>query len=198
MEKENKTLEKTLNRKEVRLNSGKADEISVRKYNTIMMLTLMYGFFMNAIMVSCFSDTFRAFVSDSYRVFYVIYLVSGISGIVLAFKSDNPYVSFLGYNMLVLPLGLLLCLTLPGIPSEIITQAMLETGLITVLMLALSYIFPDFFLGLGRALFISLLLAMIVEFVGVVCLDFATEFLDIIFVLIFSGYIGYDFSKSQS
>ena len=38
-------------RKEERLNAATGDQISARKYNAVMLLTLMWGFLVNAAMV---------------------------------------------------------------------------------------------------------------------------------------------------
>ena len=64
-------------RKEERLNSGIADQISSRTYNAVMCATLLWGFLVNALMVA--------------------YLAKPISQ---ALAGVSPWVFFLGYFVL--------------------------------------------------------------------------------------------------
>ena len=57
----------------------------------------------------------------------------------------------------------MLCLILPGYPIEIITKALLLTGVVTATMVLLGLVAPQVFLGLGRTLFIALFVGLIAE-----------------------------------
>ena len=170
-------------RKEERLNSGVGDQISVRRYNAVMLLTLLWGFLVNTVMVYYFAIPIMRLLSGVGPLWIFIgYFVLAIAGIAISARSANPWISFLGYNLLVLPIGVLLCLILPGIPVAIVTKALLLTGIVTATMTLLGLVAPNVFLGMGRTLFIALIVGILADW---------------LFVVLFSGYIGYDVAKSQ-
>ncbi|MBO4600528.1 MAG: US12 family protein [Bacteroidales bacterium] len=185
-------------RKEERLNSGIADQISARRYNAVMCATLLWGFVVNAAMVALLAEPItNALAGVKGWVIFVGYLVFAIAGIVISVKSDNPWVSFLGYNLLVLPMGVVLCLIVPWLPVAIVTKALLLTGIVTATMILLGLVRPQVFLGLGRTLFIALIVGIVAELVATFLLGYRGAAFDWLFVIIFSGYIGYDIAKSQ-
>lgn len=174
------------------------DEISPQTYNMIIGATLLYGFVINMIMVACCADFA---MSMNPIAFTIAYFAMALIGGFMVRKSDNPVISFIGYNLMVVPMGL--CLTIiitaysmAGFGSTIIT-AFAITTIVTVLMMALGAMFPTFFLSMGRTLGISLLIAVIAElilyFVGI-----QLGIFDYIVVLIFCGYIGYDWAKANT
>lgn len=185
-------------RKEERLNSGVGDQISVRRYNAVMLLTLLWGFLVNTVMVYCFAIPIMRLLSGVGPLWIFIgYFVLAIAGIAISARSANPWISFLGYNLLVLPIGVLLCLILPGIPVAIVTKALLLTGIVTATMTLLGLVVPNVFLGMGRTLFIALIVGILAELVATFLFHYTGTAFDWLFVVLFSGYIGYDVAKSQ-
>ncbi len=185
-------------RKEERLNSGVGDQISVRRYNAVMLLTLLWGFLVNTVMVYYFAIPIMRLLSGVGRLWIFIgYFVLAIAGIAISARSTNPWISFLGYNLLVLPIGVLLCLILPGIPVAIVTKALLLTGIVTATMTLLGLVAPNVFLGMGRTLFIALIVGILAELVATFLFHYTGTAFDWLFVVLFSGYIGYDVAKSQ-
>lgn len=185
-------------RKEERLNSGVGDQISVRRYNAVMLLTLLWGFLVNTVMVYYFAIPIMRLVSGVGPIWlFVGYFVLAIAGIAISAKSTNPWISFLGYNLLVLPIGVILCLILPGIPVAIVTKALLLTGIVTATMTLLGLVAPNIFLGMGRTLFIALIVGILAELVATFLFHYTGTAFDWLFVVLFSGYIGYDVAKSQ-
>lgn len=185
-------------RKEERLNSGVGDQISVRRYNAVMLLTLLWGFLVNTVMVYYFAIPIMRLLSGVGPLWIFIgYFVLAIAGIAISARSTNPWISFLGYNLLVLPIGVLLCLILPGIPVAIVTKALLLTGIVTATMTLLGLVAPNVFLGMGRTLFIALIVGILAELVATFLFHYSGTAFDWIFVVLFSGYIGYDVAKSQ-
>ncbi len=185
-------------RKEERLNSGVGDQISVRRYNAVMLLTLLWGFLVNTVMVYYFAIPIMRMLSGVGPLWIFIgYFVLAIAGIAISARSANPWISFLGYNLLVLPIGVLLCLILPGIPVAIVTKALLLTGIVTATMTLLGLVAPNVFLGMGRTLFIALIVGILAELVATFLFHYSGTAFDWIFVVLFSGYIGYDVAKSQ-
>ncbi len=185
-------------RKEERLNSGVGDQISVRRYNAVMLLTLLWGFLVNTVMVYYFAIPIMRMLSGVGPLWIFIgYFVLAIAGIAISARSANPWISFLGYNLLVLPIGVLLCLILPGIPVAIVTKALLLTGIVTATMTLLGLVAPNVFLGMGRTLFIALIVGILAELVATFLFHYTGTAFDWLFVVLFSGYIGYDVAKSQ-
>ena len=174
----------------------KETEISNSSYNLIIGLTLFWGFLMNFLLVK-FVDT-STLTNINPFVFYIGYFVSCIIGIFLAHGSDNPVISFIGYNFVVIPIGLVLNIALEGVYTAVIIKALLITMLFTIEMIVLSIKFPNFFRKLGRVLFISLLSVIIFEFLFVFIIGTSSVIIDVIVVSIFCLYIGYDWVKAQN
>lgn len=187
------------NRKQARIESGEADRMSSRTFNLVLTGLLVYGLLVNAVMVYYCSAPLRNFMTGaSTWTFLLVYFVPTLIGVIMAAKSSNPFISFIGYNLVVLPIGLLLALIIPGLPAVIVTKAMLLTAMVAATMMLLAAVRPSFFLGLGRTLVIGLVIGIIAELVATFLLGYRGELFDWIFVVLFSGYLGYDIAKSQA
>ena len=176
------------------------DEISDRAYNFAIGGILVYGLLMNVGMCYAFGDSIVEFVLGSPAMFYIAYFVLCFGGIMLSSKSDNAVLSFVGYNMVAVPIGLVLTVTIyayGGLGSEVITQAFIITALITGFMVAFAVYKPEFFEKLGGVLFACLGGLVLAE---VVLLIFRVdqEITSWIGAALFSLYIGYDFHKAQA
>lgn len=187
------------NRKQLRLESGEADRLSARTYNLALTGLLAYGLLLNAVIVYYFAyPLMNALQGVSPWLLLAGYLVPTFLGIVLAAKSQNPAVSFVGYNLVVLPIGIMLSLVIPGLPAGIVVKAMALTGMVTVTMALISLVRPQLFLGLGRTLVVALVVGLVAELVATFLFGYRGQLFDWFFVLLFSGYIGYDVAKSQA
>ena len=143
-------------------------------------------------------------MGDVYRyinpvAFLILYLVLAFGGIFIASKSDNAAISFLGYNMVVVPLGLAISAMVAeygGIDSQVVKDAFLYTLVVTLAMLGIEMMFPAFFEKLGMALLGCLIALMLCE---VVLLLFRVRqnVTDWIASGLFSVYIAYDIHRSQ-
>ena len=169
------------------------DTISPRTYNAILGGTLLYGFLVNALLVLVARPLVEAIDPV---VFLIGYLVSALVGALIANKSSNPAISFVGYNLIVVPVGLLLAIVLPNYDPRQIFLAALLTGVVTLVMMLLTVSFPNFFASLGSTLFWSLLICVAVEFIALL-LGYGGDIFNWIFVAIFSLYIGYDWHRAQ-
>ena len=186
-------------RKEARLNSGLPDAIGTRTYNLVMCGVLAYGFLLNAVLVYYFAEPLMvALRGTSPWILLAGYLVCTLAGIMIAARSRNAMVSFLGYNLVVLPIGVMLALMLPQFPAQTVVKAMGLTGMVTLTMMVLAVTFPQMFLGLWRTLFVALLAGLVAEVVATFVFGYRGVLFDWLFVIIFSGYIGYDVSRSQA
>lgn len=128
---------------------------------------------------------------------FIGYFASCFFGIYLFSKSNNPPVSFVGYNFVVVPFGLIINLVVSRYDAELVSEAIRITGLVTIGMMCLGTIFPEFFRKISGALTIALLLVIVVELVEIFVFGIHHGVLDWIVVLIFCGYIGYDWGRAN-
>lgn len=184
----------TANRKKIRMNF--ADSITASTYNLIIGGVLLYGFIVNALIVWLGSNFFISVASKHYFMFIIGYFILCIVGSAISFKAQNPFISFLGYNLVVVPIGAVLAVSLPFYYISDILLAIVTTGAVTAVMMILGTAFPRAFAKMGRTLFISLLIGLIANIIATF-LGYAGNAFNWIFVVIFSLYIGYDWQKAQ-
>ena len=126
--------------------------ISERAYNLIIGGMLLWGFLCNWLIVTFWSDGIMRYAyNGGTGIIFLLYIVFAILGVILV-NRPNAVASFIGYNLIVVPIGVLLCIALDGVDAQIISTAVLFTGLITLAYLILGTVFPGFFLSIGRTL----------------------------------------------
>ena len=154
--------------------------ISSRAYNAVLIGVLVWGFLVNVVLC-----TFAGNVINSVNpvAFIVVYLVCVFGGIMLTNRSHTPALSFLGYNMVVVPFGLVLSMVVQeygGMDSVVVRDAFAYTLVITIAMLGIEMMFPNFF-----------------EKIGLILMHVRQSATDWIAAGIFSLYIAYDIHRSQ-
>ncbi|AEG09466.1 hypothetical protein G3496_16205 [Shewanella baltica] len=164
-------------------------------YNLVIGLTLIWGFAVNYWMVTNIDP--EAIASVNPWIFFIGYFASCFFGIYLFQKSSNPVVSFIGYNFVVVPFGLIINMVVSQYDPELVTEAIRITGLVTIAMMCLGTLFPAFFQKISGALAIALVLVIVVELIEVFIFNTHHGILDWIVVLIFCGYIGYDWGRAN-
>lgn len=164
-------------------------------YNLVIGLTLVWGFAVNYWMVTNIDPNTIASINP--WIFFIGYFASCFFGIYLFQKSSNPVVSFIGYNFVVVPFGLIINMVVSQYDPELVTEAIRITGLVTVAMTCLGTLFPAFFQKIAGALTIALLLVIVVELIEIFIFNTHHGILDWIVVLIFCGYIGYDWGRAN-
>lgn len=180
-----------------------AEVISDQKFNLILGGCLLWGFLVNVILCTVFSDSIIALALNNYIVFLISYFVLVIIGCTMVNKSDNPTISFIGYNLIVIPIGMIISMSLSIYVAEgyasIIPTAFGITAAVTLAMMFLSSCFPAFFGSntLGKTLGITLLITIVIELILLITGIGSLGIIDYIVVLIFCGYIGYDWAKAN-
>lgn len=174
--------------------AGYGGEMSLASYNGLIGIILLYGFGVNYLLVKFCADTFMAL---NPWALIIGYFVLAIIGMLMSAKSDNPVVSFIGYNLVVLPVGAVLSVCLSDIAPDLIMHVVTVTVGVTLVMLIAGTLFPRAFMSIGRALFIALLAVIIIELICMLFGVFMPTFWDFIVALIFCGYIGYDWAVAQ-
>ena len=175
------------------------EEISERSYNLVMGLTIAYGLIVNVFMCAFCTDFAMDVIGSNYFMFLILYFGCCIAGTLISQKSDSPVISFLGYNLIVVPMGLIVAVAVKaygGLGSAVVIQAFLYTLIIAFCMVGLSISFPNFFSKLGGVL-AACLIGMIITEVIMLILGIHQEIFAWIGAVIFSLYIGYDYWKSQ-
>lgn len=176
-------------------------EISERAYNLVIGGVLLYGFLVNCFMVAFLSDTAFNLVYNNTLMFYVVYIVMCIAGGIMVHGSRNPVVSFIGYNFFVVPLGLIISASLQLFAyagaTDVVVTAFGITAIVTIAMMVASTLFPSFFLSLGRTLFVTLAITVLLELILALA-GASLGIIDYVVVLIFCGYIGYDWARANA
>ncbi|WP_087016796.1 Bax inhibitor-1 family protein [Thaumasiovibrio subtropicus] len=170
-------------------------EISANLYNFTIGLVLCWGFFVNYLMVGFVP------VELIYNIptvaFFIGYFISCFIGIWLFSASDNPIVSFIGYNFVVVPFGFIINMVVAVYDPALVMQAIQLTGMVTGLMMILGTLFPAFFTRIVGALTIALLCIIVVELVQRFVFGISSIWTDWAVALIFCGYIGYDWGRAN-
>ena len=116
-------------------------------------------------------------------------------------KSKSPVISFIGYNLVVVPIGLVLSLMInayiQGGAGDIVVQAIVYTAVITGCMIVLSIAFPNFFSGLGKLLLGCLIGLIIAGLLSMFLFPGAYNIITWAGAVIFALYIGYDYWRAQ-
>ena len=185
-------------RREERLNAYYDEQsiVSDKEYNMVLGGTVLEGIIVNVILCMTVGNVFE-YINPI--AFLVLYFAVAFLGMFISAKSNSPVISFIGYNMVVVPLGLVISTSVyafGGIDSAIVQQAFIYTLVVVAVMVGASIAYPDFFASLGRVLFIALCALVIVEIVGLL-IGVDSIFFAWVSAAIFSLYIGYDFWRAQ-
>jgi len=164
-------------------------------YNLVIGLVLIWGFAVNWWMI----QNIPTATVMSLGIFLLVgYIVSCLIGILIYSKSDNPFISFIGYNFIVAPLGLVLNLIVSQYDSNIVYEAVKMTGGTTIIMLCLGTMYPKFFFSISKALFLALIAMFIFSLGQYFITGKVSEWVDWVLAAIFCGYIGYDWARANS
>ena len=163
-----------------RMNNYAGTMVTERAYNLTIGLTLLWGVLINVVMATFFV---YQILSLNYLLVVVLYFAGTIGCSILVHKSSSPAVSFAGFTGMAISMGLLL--------------TFIATALITVIMVLLSMLYPEFFRNLGRTLFVSLIGCILIELIGSLVLGLPMTIIDYAVALIFCGYIGLDWHRAQ-
>lgn len=170
--------------------------LSARTYNIVIGLFLLWGFIVTDFIASGHLN-FMFTILQNWTLFIIFYFVMTLAGSFLIGRSKSVVVRIIAYHIILIPIGLLLTLVVSSYDSVTVGKALGATASIAVLMTALSVIMPNFFLKMGRVLFVSLVIGIIAQLV----LSFATGtnpiWIDWLMVVIFAGFIGYDWAVAQ-
>ena len=167
--------------------------VTRERFNLILGGTLLWGFLMN-ILFCLFLG--RAAAQLPYGVVMIAYVVLAFTGILINTRSQKPIWSFIGYNLVVLPLGLVLSTLIADAGADAVRETFQITAAVTAGILLLSNWKPEFFSRMGPCLLGALLLTLAAELVTFL-INRSFEAINIVAALIFCGYIGFDWARAQ-
>ena len=172
-------------------------ELSERAFNGVIGGMLLWGFLLNFLTVTFWGDAIVRSIGRGKAAipFFIAYVVLAILGGVLIAR-PSPALSFVGYNLIAVPVGIVLCLALEGVPTDLVKTAVLMTAIVTLVFMIAATVFPDFFLRMGRVLIFALGILILGQ---IACAFF---FPRVSFAwtgaAIFSLYIGYDWARANT
>ena len=171
------------------------DSVSAQSFYGVLAISLIWGLGATAIVAHKIAEM-------NYMPGLIEILVMGLAipivGIIIAVKSDNPIISFIGYNLIVFPFGVILGPVLNQYSPDVIRNAFGMTALITFVMGLAGTLFPAFFARLGAVLFFSLFCLVLVRVAQIFIPALDLTVIDYIAAGIFSLYIGYDMHRANS
>ena len=173
------------------------DEIvSDKVYNATIGGVLLWGFLLNYLTVTLIPV--EMVLSIPFWMLIVGYFISVIAGTIIFQRSKDPVISFVGYNLIVVPIGIVLTPLLNTIAPTIVIDALTITGGFTGLMMFLGVTYPAFFLSMGRVLGFSLFGIIMIEIGLSIFTGHNPEIFDWIIAILFCGYIGFDWARANS
>jgi FtsH-binding integral membrane protein len=128
--------------------------------------------------------------------------ITAIVGILIFSFSDSAPVSFFGVSVMSGAMGLMTGPVLTHYQQAHVIQAALITAVIMVVMSVLGIMFPKVFIGWGSFLMAGLTVLIVAQFGQIIAISFgypaaaSMPILDWVGVLIFTGFIAYDWSEA--
>lgn len=175
-----------------------------RTYNMALGGSVMYGLILNIVIcITLGSRLTVAVYKDPLIAIYLFigYIVCSIVGVMMSSKSKSPVISFIGYNLVAVPIGLVLSLTVNAYVAsgagDIVVQAIVYTAIISGCMIVLSIAFPNFFSGIGKLLLGCLIGLIIAGLVSIFLFPGAYNIITWVGAVVFALYIGYDYWRAQ-
>jgi FtsH-binding integral membrane protein len=165
-------------------------------YNMTIGAVLLWGFAVNWWMVANIPPA--AVMQYGFWPFIIGYFVCCFAGIMIFTKSDNPLMSFVGYNLVVVPFGLIVNIVVAQYDPGLVLEAVQVTGLVTLVMMCLGSLFPRFFFKIAGALFMALLAVIVIELLAIFVFNWDRNIIDWAVAIIFCGYIGYDWARANA
>lgn len=102
---------------------------------------------------------------------------------------------------MVVPIGMVIAVSVTLYSAigynMIVATAFGITAAVTLVMMIISSIYPNFFLSMGRTLGITLLITVVVEAIMLIA-GASLGIIDYVVVAIFCLYVGYDWTKANA
>jgi len=168
--------------------------LSERAFYLAMGICLIYGLGGTAYVANL---TAIANYQPDLGAILILGLAIPIVGVIIAVKSKEPILSFIGYNMVLIPFGIILGPVLNHYSPNVIAKTFGLTCCITGIMTVLAVSHPTWFENLGTSLFFALT-GLVIARVAQIFFPILQHLtiIDWIAAGIFSLYIGYDMHRA--
>lgn len=170
--------------------------LSQRKFNLWIGMMIAYGLIFSSFFSFFWWDSYNGVSNDILWVHVIFSLISMAIGNFIKKKSHSWGLSFLGYNFIVLPLGLTISLLLNKFFQTNVNYALLVTGIITSLITIIAIIKPNIFEKLWKSILIICIFSIVGEGIALF-FGFCCNFFDMIFVILLSIHLGYSWQSAQ-
>ena len=170
------------------------DVLSERTFFLALGSSVAYGLLMTAFIAH--KVAYSGYIPNMFTIL-IFGLACPIIGSMIAIKSDSPGISFIGYNMVCIPFGVVLAPIVSIYSPDLIRNAFSMTCCVVMTMCTLSYIYPQFFARIGGILS-GVLLAFVLIAVVQMLFGFRLAIFDWIGAGLFSLYIGYDWYRANN
>jgi len=170
-------------------------QISPGRYNLTIGLVLLWGLLINLLIV--YEIPASSIARMGAFAFTLFFFASSFTGVYMFNGSERPIVSFIGYNLVVIPFGMTIDVTIARVDPEIAMEALQITAVVTLLMMCAGSLFPRLFQKLAWTMFISLVSAIAVEAFELLVLRTQPNLNAWFFAVIFSGYVAFDWGRAN-
>ena len=181
-----------------------ASELSESRYNLIIGAMLTWGFFLNFRITQLAGPAILNMVlysPASYSTFMIAFVVAyfalAMTGSALV-RSYSPVRCFIGYNLIAVPVGVVVAIAMIGYDTQLVTRAALITAIVTLIMMIVSMLAPQVFARMGTGLGVALLSVIVVESLAMLIFRMSITAIDWIVVGIMCLYIGFDWVRANS
>ena len=182
-------------------NRESAAELTESRYNLTIGLTLAWGFLTNFVLVRALQPRILEMMlygtGGGMIVFLIAYFVLVMVGSIMV-RSYSAVKCFIGYNLIALPVGVLVAMATAMYDPGIVTRAALSTAIVTLVMMIVATAAPSVFQRMAGGLSVALLATIVVEALGSIFFRSVYTITDWVVVGIMCMYIGYDWVRANS
>lgn len=180
--------------------AGNGGRLSVRAYGLLLTALVLAGFLVMGACASLFSNvSFLLAVLDNYFAISVVSFIASIAGIIMMGRgksAESVGLSLTGYILFVLSFGFTTSTIFLMYSAQTISTAFLATaGIVTVfacLGIAVPHVFEKISGVLGGCLLALIVVQIVMAFLAV-----DQTLIDFLVIVVFCGFIGYDFHKAM-
>ncbi|MAQ77381.1 hypothetical protein CL684_02555 [Candidatus Campbellbacteria bacterium] len=172
-----------------------SDYLSPQSFYVALALSVIWGLVATA--VAGYYSLKSGYNPTSWVEVLLIGLGIPLFGIFISLKNSNPIISFLGYQLVCIPFGIILAPTLQQYSPDVVVNALSITAGITFVMGMAGSIFPNIFSKLGAPLFLALACLVLIRILQIFIPELDFTWIDYISAGIFSLYIGYDMYRAS-
>ena len=188
---DNKGLERLLGKEQFK------KLINLVQFNLIIGSMLLWGSGIFILMVNLADSKYLELIKEINNLWFIIIGLALFGlGIYLFRNSDNPLVSFIGYNFIVIPFGLV-AFGISTVNSALIINAIRATGIVILLVVAAGVFHPSFFERTIIVLSIAVGGFVVIELFEVFVFGIPHDIIDWISGLFLCANIGYKWGRAH-